>query len=258
MRRVPLAVAFLAAIGLAALAAMPAAAATSVSVGMTFTEPLKAGWPGSEPCPDIGIDFNCGSGEVIPFGHATQIVSIGACGATCSFRWIDLADGSIVLRETAGDFTCPGGVRDRMAARSTLSRDAYGCRRRWNRHLRGRKRQPDRNAERRGLACPDQVRRDAHAGLRRRARTGRPQIDRCGRLERAVAIRLPSRSWLGTAAAQSLPPPAELPAVRAWIARGFRGLLSARRCDRTISMRRSVRARVVSHHALVGVDRALC
>jgi hypothetical protein len=108
MRRVPLAVAILAAIGLAALAAMPAAAATSVSVSMTFTEPLKAGWPGSEPCPDIGIDFNCGSGEVIPFGHATQIVSIGACGATCSFRWIDLADGSIVLRETAGDFTCPG------------------------------------------------------------------------------------------------------------------------------------------------------
>ena len=107
MRRVPFAIAILAATGLA-LAAMPASAATSVSVSMTLIEPLKAGWPGSEPCPDIGIDVNCGSGEVIPFGHATQIVSIGACGETCSFRRIDLADGSILLRETVSDFTCPG------------------------------------------------------------------------------------------------------------------------------------------------------
>ena len=95
-------------IGLAAVAATTAAATTSVSVSMTFTEPLKPGWPGSEPCPDIGIGVNCGSGEVRPFGHATQIVSIGACGETCNLRWIDLADGTIVLRETATDFSCPG------------------------------------------------------------------------------------------------------------------------------------------------------
>ena len=106
MRKVILAFGIVA-IAVAAVAAT-AAAATPVSVSMTLTEPLRSGWPGSEPCPDIGIGVNCGSGEVRPFGHATQIVSIGACGETCGFRWIDLADGTIVLREIVSDVTCPG------------------------------------------------------------------------------------------------------------------------------------------------------
>ena len=88
--------------------ALGLAAGPSVPVRMTLTEPLKAGWPGAEPCPDVGIDVNCGSGEVIPFGHATHIVSIGACGETCNFRRIDLPQGSIFLVETASDFSCPG------------------------------------------------------------------------------------------------------------------------------------------------------
>jgi hypothetical protein len=111
MRKLALAIGTLAAIGVATFAAMPAAAATSVPVSMTLAEsaaPLRAGWPGSEPCPDIGLDVNCGTGEVIPFGHATEIVSIGACGETCSLRWIILAQGVIVLSETTGDFSCPG------------------------------------------------------------------------------------------------------------------------------------------------------
>jgi hypothetical protein len=111
MRKLALAIGMLVAIGVATFAAMPAAAATTVSVSMTLAEsanPLRAGWPGSEPCPDIGLDVNCGTGEVIPFGHATEIVSIGACGETCSLRWIILAQGVILLRETAGDFSCPG------------------------------------------------------------------------------------------------------------------------------------------------------
>jgi hypothetical protein len=108
MRKVAFALSILVGIGVAAVGAMPAAADTTVSVSMTLTEPLRSGWPGSEPCPDIGLDVNCGSGEVIPFGHATQIVSIGACGDTCNIRRIDLADGSIVLRETVSDGSCPG------------------------------------------------------------------------------------------------------------------------------------------------------
>jgi hypothetical protein len=94
---------------LAVVATAPGlAAGPSVSVQMTLTEPLKAGWPGAEPCPDIGIDVNCGSGEVVPFGHATHIVSIGACGETCNLRRIDLPQGSIFLVETVSDFSCPG------------------------------------------------------------------------------------------------------------------------------------------------------
>ena len=111
MRKLAFAIGTLAAIGIGTFAAMPAAAATTVSVSMTLTEsadPFRAGWPGSEPCPDIGLSVNCGTGQVIPFGHATEIVSIGACGEPCNLRLIILAQGVIVLRETVGDFSCPG------------------------------------------------------------------------------------------------------------------------------------------------------
>ena len=103
-----LAVATVAVAALAAVAATAAGAATAVAVSMTLVEPLKAGWPGSEPCPDIGIDVNCGSGEVTPFGHARAIVWINGCGENCTVRWIDLPQGTLRLVETLSDFDCPG------------------------------------------------------------------------------------------------------------------------------------------------------
>jgi hypothetical protein len=96
-----------AAVGFLAFASS-AVAGTTVPVSMTLTEPLIAGAPGSSPCPDIHIAFNCGSGEVIPFGHATEEVAIGVCGDTCNIREIDLSQGSILLQETVTDFSCPG------------------------------------------------------------------------------------------------------------------------------------------------------
>jgi hypothetical protein len=84
-----------------------AIAATTVPVSMTLAEPLKAGTPGNSVCPDIGLAVNCGSGEVHPFGHATEEVNIGVCGDTCNIREIDLPQGSIVLLETVTDFSCP-------------------------------------------------------------------------------------------------------------------------------------------------------
>jgi hypothetical protein len=92
----------------AAFASQAAAGTTTVSVSMTLTEPLKAGTPGSSSCPDIGFNFNCGSGEVIPFGHATEEANLGVCGDTCSIREIDLSQGSIILQETVTGFSCPG------------------------------------------------------------------------------------------------------------------------------------------------------
>jgi len=88
--------------------ASQAVAATTVSVSMTLAEPLKAGTPGNSVCPDIGIAVNCGSGEVLPFGHATEEVNIGVCGEICNIREIDLAQGSITLLETVTNFSCPG------------------------------------------------------------------------------------------------------------------------------------------------------
>src|SRR5215218_750295 len=97
----------LATLALAALATVIVASASSsstVPVSMTLVEPLKAGWPGQDPCPDIGIDVNCGSAEVTPFGRARAIVSINGCGDNCTLRWIYLPQGTLVLVETASDF----------------------------------------------------------------------------------------------------------------------------------------------------------
>jgi hypothetical protein len=90
-----------------------AVAATTVPVSMTLAEPLKAGTPGNSICPDIAIDFNCGSGEVSPFGHATEEVALNVCGDLCNFREIDLPQGSIFLQETVTNFSCPGVCRSR-------------------------------------------------------------------------------------------------------------------------------------------------
>jgi hypothetical protein len=95
-------------VAISLVGASQAIAATTVPVSMTLTEPLKAGTPGNSVCPDIGIAVNCGSGEVLPFGHATEEVNIGVCGDTCNIRVIDLAQGSIVLLETITGFSCPG------------------------------------------------------------------------------------------------------------------------------------------------------
>jgi hypothetical protein len=103
--------------------ASQAIAATTVPVSMTLIEPLKAGTPGSSPCPDIAIEFNCGSGEVLPFGHATEEVSLNVCGDFCNFRAIDLPQGSIFLEETVTNFSCPGvcGSQGLFGGRLTIS-----------------------------------------------------------------------------------------------------------------------------------------
>ena len=45
-------------------------------------------------------DGFCGSGVVIPFGHATETILFGGtCGGNCDFRTINLAGGSIFLGE---------------------------------------------------------------------------------------------------------------------------------------------------------------
>lgn len=107
MRKLALALGIVTAAAVTGVLAMPAAAETTVSVRTTLTEPLRANGAQGD-CPDIGLAFNCGSGEVIPFGHATEEVVIDACGPGCGFRFINLPQGSIVLQETGSDFSCPG------------------------------------------------------------------------------------------------------------------------------------------------------
>ena len=97
-----------AALVVAAMAATAASAASSVAVSIKLVELLKAPPYTFPTCPDIGKDVNCGSGEFRPFGQASEIVSINACGDNCTIRWITVQGGTIVLREALSDPSCPG------------------------------------------------------------------------------------------------------------------------------------------------------
>jgi hypothetical protein len=87
--------------------ASQAVANTTASVSMTFTEPIVPSFKSGD-CPVLPEGF-CGSGEVIPLGHATETIDFGAgCGGTCDLRTINLAGGSIFMEETFSDGSCPG------------------------------------------------------------------------------------------------------------------------------------------------------
>jgi hypothetical protein len=90
--------------------ASQAVANTTVSVKMTFADPIVHAFKSGD-CPVVPDGF-CGSGEVIPLGHATETIEFGAgCGGTCDLRTIYLAGGSIIAEETFSDFRCPGACQ---------------------------------------------------------------------------------------------------------------------------------------------------
>jgi len=97
-----------AAVLIAAASATAVPASSSVAVTIKLVEPLKAPPFTFPTCPDIGVDDNCGTGEFRPFGQASEIVSINVCGDNCTIRWITVQGGTIVLRESLSDASCPG------------------------------------------------------------------------------------------------------------------------------------------------------
>jgi hypothetical protein len=81
--------------------------ATGLSVSLTFTEPIVPAIK-SGNCP-VSPEGFCGTGEVIPFGQATEVIDFGAgCGGACDLRTINLAEGSLFLEETFSNFECRG------------------------------------------------------------------------------------------------------------------------------------------------------
>jgi hypothetical protein len=99
----PIAAALLVASPLAG--ASQAWAATTVSTSMTFTESI-----GSVTSSDCTVFPGglCGTGNVVPYGHATETIVFGACGSRCDLRTVSVATGSISIHEFASNFTCPG------------------------------------------------------------------------------------------------------------------------------------------------------
>ena len=97
-----------AAVLVAAASATAAPASSTVAVTIKLVEPLKAPPFTFPTCPDIGVDVNCGTGEFRPFGQASEIVSINVCGDNCTIRWISVQGGTIVLRESLSNASCPG------------------------------------------------------------------------------------------------------------------------------------------------------
>ena len=97
-----------AAVLIVAVSATTASAAGSVAVTIKLVEALEAPPFTFPTCPDIGVDVNCGTGEFRPFGQASEIVSINACGDNCTIRWITVQGGTIVLRESLSNASCLG------------------------------------------------------------------------------------------------------------------------------------------------------
>lgn len=86
--------------GMLAGLAPSAAAATEVTVQMSFTE------QGFDPNCSL-VDGFCGIGVVLPFGPTTETIQFGAgCGGACDLRTIFLPEGTLILEETVPDFSC--------------------------------------------------------------------------------------------------------------------------------------------------------
>jgi hypothetical protein len=76
--------------------AAQAAASTTTPITMKFNEPVITS---ARTCPIFPNGF-CGSGTVMPFGHATETILFGGgCGGTCDLRTINVAGGSFTSDE---------------------------------------------------------------------------------------------------------------------------------------------------------------
>jgi hypothetical protein len=87
---------------------IPAHAASTVSMSMTFAEAAHPNYLSG--CPVFPEGF-CGRGQVVPFGQATEMISFGGgCGGSCDLRTITLtSDDQLVLEETFVGGVCPSG-----------------------------------------------------------------------------------------------------------------------------------------------------
>ena len=117
MRRM-LVIAGLLVVASTAFASQATAGTTTVSVRMSFTEPIIQNVRSG--CPVLVLDGFCGMGIVVPFGHATETILFGGdCGGACDFRTVKVAGGTLYLDEFFSDGSCPGSCQPNFAEPSS-------------------------------------------------------------------------------------------------------------------------------------------
>ena len=100
----------------AVLAQQAAAGTTTVSVSMSFTEPIVQNIRSGCPVFFSGEGGFCGNGIVVPFGHARETIQFGgACGGACDFRTVNVVGGSIYIDEFFSNPGCPGSCQPNPA-----------------------------------------------------------------------------------------------------------------------------------------------
>jgi hypothetical protein len=88
----------------------PASASTTYAVTAHFAETIAPAMHHVD-C-QVGPEGFCGSGQVLPFGRATETIQFGAgCGGGCDLRTVMLPQGTLVFDETFSDFACAGACR---------------------------------------------------------------------------------------------------------------------------------------------------
>jgi hypothetical protein len=90
-------------IALLAAFAVPAMAATTIPIEMTFVENNSK----QSGCTNaLGL---CGTGQVVPLEQATETIQFGAgCGGACDLRTIVLENGTLILDETYSPYCLRG------------------------------------------------------------------------------------------------------------------------------------------------------
>ena len=75
-------------------------AANSTHVSMNFADIVPMAGQGGQAGCEVALTGECGQGQVVPFGHATETTVFSTCGPDCLTPTITLAGGTLIIEKT--------------------------------------------------------------------------------------------------------------------------------------------------------------